>query len=107
MLNYDVNAQAWRAVLHKILRWAICEIVNEINAGRDKMRVTELETGISKVYLDDDDAARPGYRTFLIGDCLFSITEFCFVIDAVYYKIKVEIFVKIRYTLALILVTPF
>ena len=40
------------------LYWAIREKENEIDAGHGKMRVTEPETGISKLCLDEDDAAR-------------------------------------------------
>lgn len=40
------------------LDWAIREMEDEIDAGHGKLRVTEPETSISKVYLDEDDAVR-------------------------------------------------
>ena len=60
VLNYDVNAKALRADLRSLLYWPICGMGNEIDACHGKMRVTDQRLLYSKVYLDEDDAARHG-----------------------------------------------
>ena len=60
-----------------------------------------------KVYLDEDDVARHGLCN--PGNSFAQLpntVDFCFVIDAVYYKLKAEVFVKTGYTVAATTVTP-
>ena len=86
MLDYNIIAVASRAGLRSLLCRTIRGTQIEIDAGHGKLRVTALETGIFKVYLDKMMLYATDYRALsgkLTWNSLFQILDaawFCFVI---------------------------